>query len=313
MKTVDIAANRTRIKQLAGQSGPRSYPRLTMLTYGKSRSGKTELLATFPRPLILADNAESGWKTIESMDEEKFFEPNWVPKVIAIESMDDFMNVQPEIGKLVQQYGAQTIGVDSLTFLGDMLLDQMEKKGMGKTKDGNDDPRALYTRYKNFLRAFRLSLHALPVNIVWCCLEAGIDEKTKLSGPLMNGQSKDLFPAACDAYFYQTKIATAKGVRFFTHTTQYGPFPAGGRFGGKLPTVIEDLTYKKLVYYAYENGLQKDLASTVAVEDQPSETEAPGDTEEPGETETLPKGRAPVPAPPPRQTQRTPVAAVVKR
>lgn len=322
MKIVDIQGNRERIKKLAAQTtGQRVYPRTTLLTYGKSRSGKTELLATFPRPLILADSTESGWKTIESMDSSKFYEPSWTPKVIGIETLDDFLKIQSDVAGFIQQYGALTLGVDSLTFLGDLVLAEMEKRGMGRTKDGNEDPRALYTRYKNLLRAFRIALHNLDVNVVWCCLESGIDEKTKQAGPLINGQSKDLFPAACDVYLYQTKLATSKGVRFYSHTTQYGAFSAGGRFGAKLPPMIEDLTYRKLVHYLYEDGQRKDAAQNSAVAAPPvetgeppgeGETEPSGPTEETRETESLQK-RPSIPAPAPRVPQRTPVAAATRR
>lgn len=218
--------------------------RITVMSYGGSRSGKTHWAASFPRPLFLSDATEGGWVTIENMDPDSFFEPGRPPLVWAVESIADMEMAKSKIDPLIKSGDVKTIVVDSLTFYSDLMLAILI--GMQGAKVDN---RQVYGILNNKLRELRVDLHKKNVNVVWLALEKKPDPDNIGGGgtPLIPGQQADKFYAGCDFIFYHRQIDDQQGQRWQLHTRKYGPYIAGGRDGGRLPPVIEFPTYPILI------------------------------------------------------------------
>ena len=72
-------------------SKPGKIQRVTALSYGQSRAGKTRFAGSWPRPLFLSDATESGWTTLGNMDRNVLFEVGRNPIVWAIDKAADMM------------------------------------------------------------------------------------------------------------------------------------------------------------------------------------------------------------------------------
>jgi hypothetical protein len=219
--------------------------RLTVLSYGESRAGKTRYAASFPRPLFLADATEGGWTTIESMDENVFWEPDVPPMVWAIETAQDMSKMIMDARPLIAAGKVQTIVLDSITFYGDLYLNHLLSLTAAK-----GDQRQVYSLFANHLRDLRERLHGLGVNVVWLALAKAPDADTPTGGPMITGQSGQKLPAACDYVFYH-RSAPIPGqpgkIGWEVRTKRYGGYQAGGRDEGRLPDPLPDTTYRSLI------------------------------------------------------------------
>lgn len=301
MKVIDIRAARARTgADAAAQS------QITLLNYGATRSGKTELLATFPRPLLLAEVSEHGWKTIENMPAEKFYEPSVEPIVWGIETPQDMMEALTKLPAEVAAGRVRTVGVDSLSFYHDLFLNMLmgfAEKNSGAGKE--PDTRKVYSSLASHLRDIRIKLHGLGVHVVWNCQDAPVDEQHKESGPNLAGQSRQKFPAACSLFTYASKQRVQSTEVFQLHTRQYAYYPAGGRYGELLPPVITNPTYRKLCWYLFEDGRARE-ANGERFDNEAIDTSTP--------TTTPAKSAAPAPAPRPAGPAKAPApAAAVRR
>lgn len=110
------------------------------LVYGKSGSGKTRLLATAPKPLIVS--AEGGTRSIMSQN---------LPLAV-ISSIEDFNNVYDKILASPQFW---TIGLDSGSEIADLCLATFKKKRSDGRKaygDNNDAIADAFRRYRDLKR-----------------------------------------------------------------------------------------------------------------------------------------------------------------
>lgn len=222
--------------------------RLTVMVYGASRAGKTEFAATWPRPIFLSDAAEGGWDTIRYMDRAKWFDPNVQPEVHGIEKTADLINELDALERRVKNKPGeiQTVVVDSLTFYADMFFAALERQAEANpTKNGKINKFELYTGLASHLRAVMLKAHALPINVVWVSLEKEPVQEGQDGGIFLAGQTATKAPAACSLWLYQRSYMVGKELHYELRTRRYGVFPAGGRFGDKLPDPIEP-TYRAL-------------------------------------------------------------------
>jgi len=219
--------------------------RITVLSYGAMRSGKTRFSASFPRPLFLSDNTETGWTTIENMDPSWFYEPGRYPDCWAIERAEDMSQAITNLGQIVTTQPGKylTVVVDSLTFYNDLFfsaIDSAARSG-GRTPDN----RLLYGQLAAHLRDVRIRVHSLPLNVVWLCLEKPPGEDAPFGMPMLSGQSAQKFAAGVDyLLFHRTYQANPKdGPQWEVHTRQWGAYKAGGRDEGLLPDVLPTASY----------------------------------------------------------------------
>jgi len=217
--------------------------RITALSYGASRSGKTRFLAGFPRPLVIADAKESGWETMRTMPDDAFYEPGRKPVVWAVDDaqqmMESIRDAEADIKRDPDSFW--TVGVDSLTFYVDGYLAELELRQRQAKGGDAGERRLLYQDLAFHLKYLMGRVHQLhTTNIVWLCLHKE-PEEGKLGGPLLVGQMAGKAPALCDHLFYhRTYRPGGTGEKaappvYEIRTRPWGPFIAGGRDGGALP------------------------------------------------------------------------------
>ena len=221
-----------------GQAAPVNTSRITALSAGDTRSGKTRFSATWPKPLVLADATEGGWATIESMDSSLFYEPDVVPIVWGIETVADFHKGIEDAKPLIAAGKVKTIVVSSITFLADLQLNWLYQS-LNTT-----DTRKVYGQLGIDLRNWRVKVHGLNCNIVWEALLQEADENHPRR-PSIPGNQGPKFGAGCDYIFeFAKRMEKDRGVVFTIHTSSG---IAGGRDSGALPPILPVPTYRGLV------------------------------------------------------------------
>lgn len=213
-------------------SKPGKIQRITALSYGMSRAGKTRFAGSWPRPLFLADATESGWTTLANMDRNVLFEQGRSPIVWAIEKAADMMQAVHDAEPLIKRGDVQTVVVDSLTFYADLFFNTLDA-GMGN----RGDPRQLYQKLGQHLKNLREVIHLLGCNVVWLALEKPPGEDTPVGGPMLSGQNAAKFSAGCDYVFYHRSYQAAPNtpLQWEIRTKKYQNYQAGGRDEGMLP------------------------------------------------------------------------------
>lgn len=219
-------------------SKPGKLQRITALSYGASRSGKTRFAASWPRPLFLSDATESGWTTITNMDRNTWFESNRAPIVWAIEKMPDMAKAVRDAEPLIKRGDVQTIVVDSLTFYSDLVFNYFESIG------GVKDPRQLYQKLASHLKTLREEIHLLGCNVVWLCLAKDPGEEQPVGGPMLSGQNAPKFAAGCDYLLYHRHFqnGSVAPLQWEIRTRKYINYAAGGRDEGRLPDPLGYVT-----------------------------------------------------------------------
>jgi hypothetical protein len=219
-------------------SKPEKLRRITALSYGASRSGKTRFAGTWPRPLFLADATESGWTTLGNMDRNVLFEPNRPPVVWAIEKVTDMFQALKDVEPMLKRGDIQTIVVDSITFYSDRFFNYAESLAGGR-----GDPRQLYQKLAAHLKALCEQVHALSCNVVWLALAKDPGEDQPVGGPMLSGQNAPKFAASCDYLLYHRHFQQGAGpLQWEVRTRKYLNYAAGGRDEGLLPDPLGYVT-----------------------------------------------------------------------
>jgi AAA domain-containing protein len=213
-------------------SKPGKIQRVTVLSYGMSRSGKTRFAGSWPRPLFLSDATESGWTTLANMDRNVLFEAGRDPIVWSIEKAADMMQAVHDAEALIRRGDIHTVVVDSLTFYADLFFNTLDA-GMGN----RGDPRQLYQKLGQHLKNLREQIHLLGSNVVWLALEKPPGEDTPIGGPMLSGQNAAKFAAGCDYVFYHRSFQNQPNapLQWEIRTRKYNQYQAGGRDEGRLP------------------------------------------------------------------------------
>lgn len=206
-------------------------PVFTLLNYGDTRTGKTHFAATWPRPLILADVAESGWRTIPTMDRSTWFEPDVEPDVRGIENMNDISVLKPELEQLIAVGRVKTVVFDAFSFYTDFFLSKLFA-----LQGSSPDNRRAYGDLGKHLREIRMILGQLGVNVIYNCLAKHPEQEDPKGRPMIPGQQADKFSAGVDFLWHsrvQTVIAQGKVVDEIRErrTRQFGAYIAGHRLG----------------------------------------------------------------------------------
>lgn len=143
-----------------------------LLVYGHAGSGKTSLIKTLPRPIVLS--AEGGLLSIQDAD---------LP-YIEVASMDDLREAYTWLTSADEAKGYQSVALDSISEVAEVVLHHEMKKN----KDGRAAYGEMNTTMQELIRAFR----DLPGKHVYMSakLEKSQDEMGKmLYNPGMPGKS----------------------------------------------------------------------------------------------------------------------------
>lgn len=192
------------------------------LVLGAPKSGKTHFAASAPKPLFISDVAEGGFATIASMDKNLWWDPDYAPKVWAIE--DAFKDLPPALARLESMkaegtFPFQTLIIDPISIYADRVLAEMQMRASAANKE--KDGRQLYGDLANHLRVLVLRVHALPCHVLWLC-------HVKEGGLSLAGQTAEKLPAYMD---FTWLCSNSAGLGYEFHTAPYGAYSLlGGRW-----------------------------------------------------------------------------------
>ena len=224
--------------------------------YGATRSGKTELAATFPRPLFIIPQNEASITTLMgknipyvlcsgpfgSFDEEK-----GVGGLVGQrdksgnQELGILDHLERDYRKDPKKFPYDTIVVESLSHYCDMV-EEVLTNGAQKQMD----PLA-WGKMKDHLRHVQLRLRKMQVHVVFTCLdELKTNDKSGITvgGPLMSGKAARTLPSSCDVIGYTRRV----GGRYFVHFKPYSHYYAGGRLKG-LPDQVENFNFAAVEQY----------------------------------------------------------------
>lgn len=250
---------------------PSKLPVFSWLLYGPTRSGKTHWAAGLPRPLIIADIAESGWKTVKSMDRSMWFEPDHEPIVIGIDQMNDVAKLCEtggRIDQLIANGKVRSIVFDAFTYYADYFLAHLFRV---QTKPDN---RAAYGDLGKHLREVRTIIGNKGINVAYCCLEKPSDQDDPKGGPQIPGNQAGKFAGGVDFLWHATyrqiiEAGKVVGSSHEMHTRQHGTFIAGHRLGidaDLLPNPFTGTYSELLTCLGYDvELLRKSIATRVVV------------------------------------------------
>lgn len=198
-----------------------SFKYVRAIIAGGPASGKTSFAASAPDPLFISDAAEGGYKTIESMDPNLWWDPRKAPTVWAIENgLADVpvLLARLEALKSSGKFPFKTVVLDPISIYAERILAELQMKEPGK------DNRQVYGDLANHLRVLLLRFHALPCNVLWLC-------HVKDKGLALAGQTADKFPAYMD-FKWMTNVIAIPG-RPATYELHTAPFQNYTFLGGR--------------------------------------------------------------------------------
>jgi hypothetical protein len=158
------------------------------VSHGKAGHGKTQFLATWPRPVVFGAAQENGVVTIESMDSSEFYEEGVRPTIYDVETLADIREI-PKIAAQEVAKGAQTVVLDSATYLMEIITQEIKTVGKAKWGEVLDE----FTK-------LRLQLYNLPAHVMW---SAAMDDDKKI---LVQGKSSIYLPHASDLLLHHEVV-----------------------------------------------------------------------------------------------------------
>lgn len=251
---------------------------LSAFVYGLTRSGKTHLAASFPRPVFLSSLNENGFTTISYMDRNRWFEPTVKPVVWGIEGAKDMNEALSKLESgMIKQF--QTIVWDSMGYYIDpFLVDAMSRSRAERvrTNKGVDaDTRAVYGELDVHLNYLASRIFALPVNKVILAHESPPTADEPVGGPMIPGKNKFKFAGRCDLVARAIRVgdpANPEVAPEYGLETAHAKHGIGGRFGTRLPRLIKDPSYKLLMEYITGARQNEDLIEATPEEEPVAET-----------------------------------------
>lgn len=221
-------------------SNPNAVPVNTLCIYGETRTGKTHWTSTMPRPFVIADVVESGWKTIAEMDRSNWFEPDVEPIVVGVDAMNDVSQLSTRIDQLIASKRIYSIVFDAFTFYADWFLALLIRT------NPTADNRQVYGDLGKHLREVRTILGAKGVSVAYNCLVQNPEEKIPTGGPMIPGKSASKFAAGVDFLWHSRMEAKREGGKIVSErremrTRQYGPYVAGNRLGSRADLLPDPL------------------------------------------------------------------------
>jgi hypothetical protein len=249
------------VREFKIQSG--SAPdHIRAMIVGPTSSGKTTFAATAPRPLIISDATEGGWRTVQTMHPDLWWDPAVPPEIWVIEKAMasgkqqgdtvTILNRLEEAARVAASGGKpfpwRTIVFDPISLYTDRMIAEMQLNDPGK------DTRQVYGDLANHLRVLILRVHALPAHVLWLC-------HTKNDGSLaMSGQMAEKFPAFCD--FKWMTWANTIGVAQPVYELHTAPFRQWNFLGGRWPIPSPVLPSFKIIS-AYLNMPEQPVSTAV--------------------------------------------------
>lgn len=237
-------------------------PRTAWFLYGATGSGKTTAAATFPRPLLLVPSNEGSELTLRGRDVPfvklgKDLSGRVIPVRQHLQQiMTDLERRHAQLQAALRAgdeaaadaaFPWETIVVESLTHLGDMLVEDVSNFGQRKMDQQG------WGLISTFLRTLHARLRNMDVHVVYTALSklTESDSGSVSGGPALIGSMADKLPSACDviAYFEETP-PLQKGDRptYRAHFRKYKFWPARSRFAA-MPDHVDNFDFAAVQQY----------------------------------------------------------------
>lgn len=215
----------------------------------------TRFIGSCPNACVISDASERGYTTLKTMrgQADAYYHADQGPFVIAVENAAEMNLALAIVEKWVKAGYLDTVGIDSATFYTKTWL--TTEKARSRAAVGSVDTRALYGALAEHMNNVRIQIHSWRCNVVWTALMSPPDDN-KPGGPLIDGSTRDTFPAGCDhimiarAWEAMTEATETEPATPYTvyemRTKPWGKYIAGSRDGGKLPDPIYFPSFRKM-------------------------------------------------------------------
>lgn len=214
------------------------------LIYGVSRAGKTVIGATFPRPVIFTSAREGGYVSVQTMDRSMWYEPDQEPIIFAVSDLKETVPHFNEVVQLAKKGRVKTVVVE-LSFYSEDVV-----QAIGKRTDGSKDGWAKYRLLDEHIQWIDKATKGLGLRIAYNTLAVppGDVEKKSPAGIMVAGRAiAAKLPAGTEFTAYlRTEDKGNNQIDRLMHLVAYGPYPAGHRYGNKLPNLVRNPTYRIL-------------------------------------------------------------------
>jgi hypothetical protein len=144
------------------------------------------------------------------------------------------------------EFPYDTIVLESLSHYCDLVQEDLTQGGQLIM----DQPK--WGKLASHLRKVQVDLRSMEVHVVYTALDKTSDDDSgqTVGGPLIPGQSGQKVPSACDIICYAEMRKRGKDEwQYRVHFRNYKHFPARVRSRYEVPSVMDDLTFKKLSQY----------------------------------------------------------------
>lgn len=244
-------------------------PWTTWFLYGDMGSGKTRACASFPRPLFLVPANEGSQLTLRQL-KDKSLDFIVIGKTAAgavVPVRQHFGQVLTELEGLYKQsmvllakgdpesekraemlFPWQTIVVESLTHLGDLIVEDVSDYGRKKMDQQQ------WGLISTFLRTVHSRLRGMDVHVVYTALakvQTNDSGGIVAGGPNVIGSMAEKLPSACDVVVYLEELhapraqdGTSQSV-YRAFFRKYRHWQARTRFGG-FPEHMDSFDWSKL-------------------------------------------------------------------
>lgn len=204
--------------------------RIRCCFYGPTRSGKTHLAATFPRPIFIVPQNEGSEEVIRGRDLP-------IKKIASSAGMTATLHELLAFQRSGQlhQWG-ETVVVESLSHYSEIFEMELTNHGVG-TMSGQ------WGKYGSHFVFMREVLWQLDAHVVFTALPAVKTDKgggVLRAGVKLYGQPGDLLVSSCDLVGYCEQVA---GNQFLCHVENYGPYPGGTRIKGMPNGIYQNFNF----------------------------------------------------------------------
>lgn len=226
--------------------------------YGQTGAGKTTAASTFPAPLFLVPANEGSelslrGKALPFVRLGKRADGSVVPvRQHLSEILTDLEKRHAAMRACVQkgdEAGAdaafpwQTIVVESLTHLGDMLVEDVSQNGSRKMDQQG------WGAISSFLRTLHSRLRNLDCHVVYTALAKTTESESGsvMGGPNLIGSTAEKLPSACDVIAYCEELPGSKpeAPRFRAHFRKHSFWVARSRFAS-FPAHLDNFTFAQV-------------------------------------------------------------------
>lgn len=231
---------------------------LSLLVHGSSKSGKSTLASTLPKPLLYLD-VEGGSRFLRMS--KTYWEPLVTAPPICDGTWDVCVVTVRDYAEVVQAYDwlrsgqhcFEAVTIDSVSRLQGLLVEKITGREQAKMQDWGEVFRTFMGQIRDY---HGLTTHATkPMSV--CFVSESKQHDDGVFRPFVQGQSQNTLPYVVDilgAMEIVTWTDDLTGVMSKVHRLNTGPharYETGERVGGTIPPVLDNPDFSLMLDYVY--------------------------------------------------------------